>query len=39
MGRKINKYDVLLKNGFCVEQLHEMSEVEMDICYNKILKQ
>lgn len=36
---KHNKYYVLLKNGFCVEQLNEMSEFEMDMIYNEILKQ
>ena len=39
MKEKYNKYYVLLKNGFCVEQLNEMSEFEMDMLYNEILKQ
>ena len=39
MKEKYNKYYVLLKNGFCVGQLNEMSEFEMDMLYNEILKQ
>ncbi len=38
MKEKYNKYYVLLKYGFCVEQLQEMSEYDMDKCYNEILK-
>lgn len=36
---KMNKYYVLVKHGmFCVKQLNEMSEFEMDVLYNEILK-
>lgn len=38
MINKMNKYYVLMKHGnFCVEQLNEMSEYEMDVLYNEIL--
>lgn len=39
MEEKLNKYYVLIKHGFYVEQLQEMSEFEMDMYYKEILKQ
>jgi hypothetical protein len=39
MIEKFNKYYVLLKYGnFCLEQLNEMSEVEMHMMYDEIIK-
>lgn len=39
MMKKLNKYYILIKYGnFCVEQLNEMSELEMDMMYNEIIK-
>ena len=39
MKEKLNKYYVLIHYGhFCIEQLQEMSECEMNECYNEILK-
>jgi len=38
MIKEKNKYYALLKYGFSVEQLNEMSELEMDVVYNKIIK-
>jgi hypothetical protein len=39
MIEKLNKYYVLLKYGnFCVEQLNEMSELEMRMIYDEIIK-
>lgn len=35
---KKNKYYILLEYGFCVEQLMEMSELEMDVIYDNIIK-
>jgi hypothetical protein len=39
MKEKLNKYYVLIKYGFLIEQLQEMSEHEIDMYYNQILKQ
>lgn len=39
MKEKYNKYYALCKNGFYIEQLQEMSEFEIDMIYNEILKQ
>ena len=39
MMEKLNKYYVLVKYGnFCVEQLNEMSELEMHMIYEEIIK-
>ena len=39
MEENLNKYYVLLKHGFYVELLQEMSESEIDSHYKQILKQ
>lgn len=38
MEKKLNKYHLLIKHGFCVEDLNEMSEYEITMCAEEIIK-
>ena len=38
MEEKYNKYHLLIKHGFCIEDLNEMSEYEMTMIANEIIK-